>query len=154
MAITSFRGTFLSNFYGLGEGHVRLAITFEDLTFPTVEHAYVAAKLNDLALRKEVRNLPKPGLAKRFLKDRGLQEPPGWHDRKLGIMEDLVRRKFSNQRLAEMLLATGDEELIEGNDWGDTFWGVDLATGQGLNNLGRILMKVRAELFAAKTGNP
>jgi len=40
-----------------------------------------------------------------------------------------------------MLLQTGDEELIEGNKWGDRFWGV--CKGKGKNNLGKILMKIR-----------
>lgn len=159
MAIRQFQGPhrFLSNFYGLDKDHVPLAIEFEGLIFPTVEHAYVAAKVTSQALREEIRSLPTPGKAKRFLRDhrdRGLREPHNWRSIGLAIMENLVRQKFSNPRLAEMLLATDDEELIEGNDWGDTFWGVDLTTGQGLNHLGRILMKVRAELFAAKTGNP
>lgn len=42
-----------------------------------------------------------------------------------------------------MLLKTGDEELVEGNTWGDTFWGV--CKGKGRNELGKILMKVREE---------
>jgi predicted NAD-dependent protein-ADP-ribosyltransferase YbiA (DUF1768 family) len=43
-----------------------------------------------------------------------------------------------------MLKATGDEELVEGNWWNDTFWGV--CNGVGENNLGKLLMKIRAEL--------
>jgi predicted NAD-dependent protein-ADP-ribosyltransferase YbiA (DUF1768 family) len=43
-----------------------------------------------------------------------------------------------------MLLATDDEELVEGNWWNDTFWGV--CRGDGENNLGKIIMKVRDEL--------
>ena len=45
--------------------------------------------------------------------------------------------------LRSLLVATGDRELIEGNTWGDTFWGVDKNTGQGENHLGRILMELR-----------
>ena len=41
---------------------------------------------------------------------------------------------------------TGELVLEEGNTWHDTFWGVDAKTGEGLNHLGRILMKVRDEL--------
>lgn len=70
-----------------------------------------------------------------------------WDTRRLEVMEFFVRRKFQdNPDLAEKLLATGDAVLIEGNDWGDKFWGqVD---GVGENQLGRILMKVREELRA------
>ena len=39
---------------------------------------------------------------------------------------------------------TDDVELIEGNEWSDTFWGV--CRGQGENWLGKILMKTRDNL--------
>ncbi len=145
MAIRSFRHTFHSNFYGLKPDEERLTIVFEDVEYPTVEHAYVAAKLTDLALREEVRRLPKPGQAKSFLKDRGLAERPGWDGMKLAVMEDLVRQKFAHPKLAAMLLATGNEALIEGTTW-DVFWGIDERTGEGENHLGKIQMKIRAEL--------
>ena len=45
---------------------------------------------------------------------------------------------------SEMLLATDDMEIIEGNVWGDTFWGV--CDGKGENNLGKVLMEVRQHL--------
>lgn len=45
-----------------------------------------------------------------------------------------------------MLLATGSEELIQGNTWNDTFWGVNHQHPKGLNHLGRILMDVRSQL--------
>ena len=45
-------------------------------------------------------------------------------------MEKVVRAKFTqNPHLARFLVETGDAELIEGNSWHDTFWGVDLKTG-------------------------
>ena len=46
--------------------------------------------------------------------------------------------------LREQLLATGEAQLIEGNTWNDTFWGV--CKGKGQNWLGRILVEVREEL--------
>lgn len=58
-------------------------------------------------------------------------------------MRTLVREKFRNPLLRAMLLATEDVELVEGNSWNDTFWGV--CKGVGLNWLGQILMKVRDE---------
>ena len=61
--------------------------------------------------------------------------------------QKIVRAKFSqNPDLAARLVATGTMPLEEGNDFGDTFWGVDAKTGKGENNLGRILMKIREEL--------
>lgn len=65
-------------------------------------------------------------------------------------MEELLRIKFSgiDPFLTRALLETGDAELIEGNTWNDTFWGV--CNGEGENNLGRLLMKVREELIKQK----
>lgn len=60
------------------------------------------------------------------------------------VMRDLLQQKFSNGILREQLLATGDQELIEGNTWGDTFWGV--CNGEGQNVLGKMLMNIREEL--------
>ena len=49
--------------------------------------------------------------------------------------------KFIGTLLEPLLLATGDAELIEGNNWGDTYWGK--CNGQGLNRLGILLMQIR-----------
>lgn len=63
------------------------------------------------------------------------------------LMYRLVYHKFLyNQELKQLLLLTGDSELIEGNRWNDTYWGVSLKTGEGENKLGKILMRVREEL--------
>ena len=49
--------------------------------------------------------------------------------------------KVADEQLADWLLETGDEELVEGNTWSDTTWGV--CNGVGENKLGRLLMIVR-----------
>ena len=65
-------------------------------------------------------------------------------------MEECVRFKFTHHtELRDALLATADVELIEGNTWGDRIWGV--YQGEGENHLGKILMKIRSELRAART---
>ena len=63
-------------------------------------------------------------------------------------MFDIVLSKFaSNPVLKNLLLDTNNEELIEGNTWNDTYWGV--CNGEGQNHLGKILMKVRSLLNEA-----
>ena len=127
---------FLSNFWPA-------EVYLDGIKYPTVEHAYQASKTLDDEERKIVRMAGRPGLAKREGKRVTLR--PDWSDEmKLVIMEDLVRQKFQHKELKALLLATGDEELVEGNSWWDTYWGV--CKGKGSNHLGKILMKVRQEL--------
>ena len=65
-------------------------------------------------------------------------------------MYEIVLAKFSqNEYLKRRLLETGNALLIEGNDWGDTYWGV--CNGRGKNKLGKILMRVRTELANKQT---
>ena len=87
----------------------------------------------------------KPSEAKRLGQRVALR--PDWEAVKLGVMEDIVRAKFTqHESLAVKLINTGDRGLIEGNTWQDLFWGVDITTRKGENHLGRILMKIRDEL--------
>jgi hypothetical protein len=68
-----------------------------------------------------------------------------WEESKVRVMHGLVLQKFTRHpELGEQLLATRGRELIEGNTWGDRFWGV--CGGQGQNYFGHILMEVRAYL--------
>ena len=113
--------------------------------YPTVEHAFQAAKTLDLDERHHVRLAPTPGKAKGF--GRRLVLRPDWEEVKVQVMLDLLRQKFAQPSLAERLLATGELDIVEGNTWGDTFWGVDTRKG-GDNNLGRLLVQIRNELRA------
>lgn len=136
--IDTFSGEhrFLSNF------HPSPVHMYGDV-YPTVEHAYQAAKSNDPAVRAWVREAFSPGQAKRM--GRKIDLRPDWQDIKFSVMYTLVTRKFQgNQDLHDLLLATGDAELVEGNTWNDTYWGV--CNGVGENYLGKILMQVRANL--------
>ena len=119
--------------------------------YPSVEHAYQAAKFLDPELRKPFENeYLKPGDAKKKARILKRFIRPDWEDVNLGIMEDLVRQKFQAPDLRLQLLNTGDEELVEGNYWHDNFWGectCDRCVDKPkTNHLGRILMKIRKEL--------
>lgn len=141
MKIQEFRGEyfFLSNFY-------EAPVTYRGLTYGSNEAAFQAQKCMTETERAEFTAL-RPSDSKRM--GRRVRLRPDWEDVKIGIMEDIVRAKFTqNADLKAMLLATGEAELEEGNNWNDTFWGVHKSNGRGLNHLGRILMKVRAELSA------
>lgn len=136
--ITSFRGNyrFLSNFWFA-------PVMYEGIEYPTSEHAFQAAKSLNPRERTAICRLSEPKNAKHI--GRTVQLRPDWEAIKIRVMEDIVRAKFTqNEDLKAMLLNTGEEGLIEGNWWGDTFWGE--CKGVGENHLGRILMKIRREL--------
>ena len=111
----------------------------QDLIFNSVEAAYQAAKCADP--NDCLKFLTLDALqAKRFGKQ--IQVRADWNGMKESLMLELVMQKFLIPDLARRLLETGDAELIEGNRWGDTFWGVDVCFGCGANKLGVILMRV------------
>jgi len=127
---------FLSNFWPA-------RVNYGGIDFPTVEHAYQAAKTDDQKARLEIAKARTPGVAKRLGKRVTMRH--NWDSIKLKVMSVLVTQKFtSNPLLKKLLLDTGDAELIEGNDWNDTFWGI--CRGKGSNHLGKILMSVRESL--------
>ncbi len=131
---------FLSNFWPaevIGPG---------GLIYPTVEHAYQASKSTDERDWYAIRSAATPGMAKRMGRlVASSRRYPRWGEEKLQIMERLLRQKFfSGGKLSTALIATGDALLVEGNTWGDTFWGV--CAGHGSNHLGRLLMKIRSEV--------
>jgi hypothetical protein len=135
--ITRFDGEneFLSNFFFA-------KVVWEDIEFPTSEHAFQADKTLNMEERRAIAALSTPGKAKRAGKRVKLR--PDWDKIRVDRMLAIVEAKFKqNPELMERLIATGDAELIEGNTWNDTFWGV--CRGKGRNILGKILMIVRDE---------
>jgi len=133
--VTEFKGQyrFLSNFY-------YCPVQFENITYPSSEHAYQAAKTLDLAVRNQILKIEKAGDTKKA--GRNVIIRSDWEIIKIQLMEQIVYAKFKNNiTLQNKLLATGDKILVEGNYWKDTFWGV--CNGTGLNYLGKILMVTR-----------
>lgn len=118
-------------------------IRFEGLTYPSSETAFQAAKCLDMKDRKAFIHLNGYQAKK---KGRKVNLRPDWESVKIDIMHQILKQKFSNPSLKQKLLDTENAELIEGNTWGDTFWGVDISTGKGENHLGKLLMQVRDEL--------
>ncbi len=118
-------------------------LTYEGLRYPTVEHAYQAAKTLDPEERHRVAALSTPGLAKRA--GRSIQLRDDWEEVKVSVMKELLALKFAQPGLRAKLLATGDRLLVEGNTWNDRFWG-QCPVGNGQNMLGRLLMEQRQSL--------
>jgi N-glycosidase YbiA len=142
LKIDSFSGQhrFLSNFYPAN-------VMFDGYTYWTVEHAYQAAKTLDPQQRKWVGMAGTPGQAK--ARGRKVLIREEWDDIKLDLMLALLRQKFSmrNPDLIHLLIRTAPAELVEGNTWGDRYWGA--VDGVGENHLGHLLMQVRSELIVS-----
>ena len=136
--VKMFRGEyyFLSNFYDV-------EIVYGSLKFKNVESAFQALKSKDYNVRKMFENL-SGSESKKLGRKIKLRED--WKEIRVKVMEYLIRIKFRNSELRKKLLATGDQLLIEGNYWNDSYWGVDLKNNVGENMLGKILMKVRKDI--------
>lgn len=128
---------FLSNFWP-----AQVSLPDDNFSYPSVEHAYQAAKTTDPAMRAKIASSGSPGAAKRL--GRTVVLRPGWNELRIDAMRWLLRQKFEDPKLAKRLIDTGTAKLEEGNTWGDTFWGV--CRGEGENNLGKLLMDLREEL--------
>lgn len=149
LRILRFNGEnfFLSNFYFV-------EIEYKGEVYPTLEHAYQAAKTKSKTHRTAIQRLNYPGQAKRYgrwLKEQGLQRED-WQEINLQLMEDLLRQKFGRKHISflwKRLLNTGDLKLIEGNTWNDRFYGMhrdEDGKFRGKNHLGKLLMKIREDL--------
>lgn len=132
------RWAFLSNFYWN-------EIEFEGIIYPTNEHFFQAMKTLDINERRAIANCLTPGRAKRMGRRVALR--PDWEDVKESVMLEGLCLKFADEQLADWLLETGDEELVEGTTWHDNEWGncscPKCAHIEGKNKLGRLLMIVR-----------
>ena len=133
--INEFRGKyyFLSNFY-------EAPVTWNGLTYLNNEAAFQSAKT--FSDRECFTNLD-PSSAKKL--GRKVQLRSDWENVKDDVMYEICKAKFSqNTELKKGLLSTGNENLEEGNTWGDKIWGT--VHGIGENRLGKLLMRIREEL--------
>ena len=132
---------FLSNFYNV-------YLEYEGIIYCSTEAAFQAAKTLIPTTRAKIARM-SPSDAKKA--GRSLALRSDWEDIKDKVMYDVCYAKFSqNEHLKDRLLATGDEELIEGNTWHDNCWGNCICEKckdiKGENRLGKILMRIREEL--------
>jgi len=133
--ITNFRDQyyFLSNMYPLPE-----PITIWGYTFTCTESAYQGFKVMQPSHFQSLNGYEAKHANLRFvMRD-------DWQTLKNQVMYSLLIEKFKQPALREQLLATLDAEIIEGNKWADTYWG--MSGGIGANTLGRMLMQLRNEL--------
>ena len=132
--IIKFRGEyrFLSNFHPA-------PMIVDGFLYPTSENAYQGLKYStSTSIQQQIADMA-PGDAKRYAQDNPVEITDA--ERLNNMFRVLTLKFIGHKNLMKKLLATRDAELIEGNDWGDTFWGI--CDGQGKNHLGKLLMTVR-----------
>lgn len=113
----------------------------------TIHHFYNCLKTDHPMTMLQILFAPTPIRAIQLGKSVVVR--PYWNDVRLHVMEYLLRKKFEDTRLRGLLLATAPDVLINGNDWGEEYWGqVD---GDGLNYLGHLLMEIRDDPDKAMT---
>jgi ribA/ribD-fused uncharacterized protein len=137
--IDSFQGDyfFLSNFY-------EHPFDYGGVFWPTAEHSFQAMKVPSEDPEWEdyiwlFLEAQTPTIAKKL--GRSVPLRSDWEGVKETVMKDILLSKFADEDLKRLLVSTGDQKLVEGNTWGDKYWGqVD---GVGENRLGELLMEVR-----------
>ena len=156
--IVSFRGehSFLSNFY-----QTEIEVTFmvadghhETFSVPTLEHAYQLSKFEPYSAPfLAVLYAKTAGVAKTVANENKIHTKEDFHKNKVKIMADLIDQKFElGSQNALKLVLTEDSQLIEGNHWGDEFWGACKPEPisyryVGRNYLGKLLMAKRSALL-------
>jgi ribA/ribD-fused uncharacterized protein len=141
--ITRFRGHygFLSNFY-------MKPLAYNGELYTSAEHAYQSQKAWTIVDHQFIKSAYTPSEAKK--RAHSITIVDSWEEIKVDVMKNVLRAKFAQEfrgrpnHLLRWLLETGQRELVEGNTWGDTYWG-QCPLGNGENMLGKLLMLVRSE---------
>lgn len=132
---------FLSNFY-------LRDIKYKGHVYKSAEHLFQVEKCAEQSDKEKIRNVMTPKLAK--IRGKFVKMIVNWELEKTEIMEKILRLKFRKSRMKKLLRGTGNARLVELNYMHDTFWGVCTCTTHkrtGMNMLGNILMKIRADIF-------
>ncbi len=139
--------------YGCFSNFSPHGVLLEGVWWPTTEHYFQAQKFAGTPHADEIRNARTPKEAANKGRERQRPLRPDWEQVKDNVMREAVLTKFQTHALIrDLLLSTGDEEIVE-NAPGDYYWGCG-ADGTGRNRLGQILMEVRALLRQSHAAQP
>jgi len=123
------------------------AVEYDGKIYATAEHLFQAFKFmnTDPVLAELVRTQPSARGARTEAGCQRARQRPDWFDVNVEVMDTVLRAKFTQHgELREKLLGTGNRELIEDSP-DDVFWGIG-RDGQGRNELGKALMRLRGRL--------
>lgn len=139
--------------YGVFSNFSRHPVKMGKKHYPTSEHYFQAQKFVGTKHEEEVCRAKGPSEAAKLGRDRSLPLRKDWESVKDNIMYEVLTAKFiQHSALREILIATGERELVEhtANDayWGDNSNGK--TKGNGKNMLGKLLMRLRTQFINAK----
>ncbi|MBI2639883.1 MAG: NADAR family protein [Candidatus Sungbacteria bacterium] len=120
-------------------------VFWHGVNWTTAEHAYQAAKFDDPEIAEKIRVAGSAYDAKKVAHAHQNEVRWDWDDdKKLEIMEEIVRAKLTQHPyIQRKLLQTGKREIVE-NSPRDSFWGRG-PDWKGRNELGKLWMKLRTE---------
>jgi ribA/ribD-fused uncharacterized protein len=135
----------VSDSYGEFSNFAPFPIEIEGKTWPTTEHYFQAQKFPGTEREEAIRLTASPMIAARMGRSRKFPLRPGWEEAKDQIMYRALIAKFTqHDKLKELLLATGDAEIVE-HSRNDSYW-ADGGDGSGKNQLGKLLTQIRQEM--------
>ncbi|KAI0277038.1 DUF1768-domain-containing protein, partial [Russula aff. rugulosa BPL654] len=123
------------------------SIEYDKKIYATSEHLFQAFKFitTDPTLAELIRTQPSARSARREAGFHRDHQRSDWFDVNVEVMDMILHAKFTQHKdLREKLLETGSRELIEDSP-DDVFWGIG-RDGQGRNELGKALMRLRGQL--------
>lgn len=130
-------------------------VEWKGRVWPTSEHAYQASHFFETApeLVEEIFNAKSAHDAFKIAKANSDKAPKNWSDKKVAIMEEIVRLKLEqNPYVMSKLMQTGELLIVEDSPK-DSFWGWG-PDRKGRNELGKIWMKLRSEIVKHKVPTP
>jgi hypothetical protein len=123
------------------------AVRWKGRLWQTSEHAYQAAHFFKTApsLAEKIYKAKSAHEAYKIAKANVSKVPEDWMDKKVSIMEDIVRHKLKqNPYVMHKLMQTKNRKIVEDSPK-DDFWGWG-SERNGENALGKIWMKLRSEI--------
>ncbi|MCL7943725.1 NADAR family protein [Marinobacter sp. ATCH36] len=132
--------------------HASFSFELEGKVWPTVEHYFQSMKFTDENRQEKVRVAATPALAGKLGRKRHKSLRRDWKQVRETVMtRGVYVRCRTHPELAEELLNTGDQKIVENSNF-DYFWGCG-RDRRGENRYGKVLMNVRSKLREEQAEN-
>lgn len=122
-------------------GHM---LEFKGVLYTTTEHAYHCQRYTDPSVIEEIKQARSAYLAWETSQKYKSSQLVDFDSKKVEIMEELFKAKLAQHAdVKEALIKSGETTIVKHQ--ADKFWG-DGLDGAGKNEMGKVWMKLRAEL--------